>query len=152
MLHNTVSQCCTCSVNSVWILHFRCAQFLIECTSSVNSVRFLKMHIQCGRLCICAFVWQIFVYMCGRPWHSLSNAHPMCIVYRMLIDLLSGVYFTVFTVKWFHQYKPQLELRQSENKHRIKAHKLREWPIIHRQGVNFQSCGHYWFPEVRLPK
>ena len=100
----------------------------------------------------CAFVWQIFVYMCGRPWHSLSNAHPMCIVYRMLIDLLSGVYFTVFTVKWFHQYKPQLELRQSENKHRIKAHKLREWPIIHRQGVNFQSCGHYWFPEVRLPK
>ena len=100
---------------------------------TVCSVQFLKMHIQCGRLCICAHVWKIFVHMCGKYLCTcvadratvcqMHIAQPMCTVYRMHIDLLSGVYFTVFTVKWFHQFKPQLELRQSENKHRNKAHK-----------------------------
>ena len=79
-------------------------------------------------------------------------AQPMCTVYRMHIDLLFGVYFTVFTVKWFHQFKPQLELRQRENKHCTTAHKLRERPNIEKQGVYFQSCVHYWLTEVRLPK
>ena len=120
---------CTCSVNSVWILHCWMhtvsldRHFLIECTSSVNSVLCTVFRI--CRLCICAFM-----HICGRLWHRLSNAHPMCMVYRMHIDLLSGVYFTVFTVKRFHQFKPHLEMRQSRATLIVaRAHNL-NWPRV----------------------